>query len=129
MGKRTMTILDLFTGWRNTADFESGHVIFSESDSAEDLYVVLAGEVELTLHGKSLGREQAGGIIGEMAFIDDARLNATATAVGAVKLARMSREEFSDLIRTNAEFSLHALAEMAQRLRSVDRYISNQLEL
>ena len=123
-----MTILDLFTGWRNTADFESGRVIFSESDSAKDIYIVLAGEVELTLHGKSLGRETAGGIIGEMAFIDDARLNATATAVGNVTLARMSREEFSDLIRTNAEFSLHALAEMARRLRSVDRYISNQLE-
>lgn len=123
-----MTILDLFTGWRNTVDFESGHVIFSESDSAEDLFVVLQGEVELTLHGKSLGRETAGGIIGEMAFIDDAILNATATAVGTVTLARVSREEFSDLIRTNAEFSLHALAEMARRLRSVDRFISSQLE-
>ena len=128
MGKPTMTILDLFTGWRNTVDFDSGPVIFSESDSAEDLFVVLQGEVELTLNGKSLGRETAGGIIGEMAFIDDAMLNATATAVGTVKLARVSREEFSDLIRTNAEFSLHALAEMARRLRAVDRYISSQLE-
>lgn len=123
-----MTILDLFTGWRNTIDFESGQVIFTESDSAEDLYVVLKGEVELTLYGKSLGRETAGGIIGEMAFIDDAMLNATATAVGTVELARVNRQEFSDLIRTNAEFSLHALAEMARRLRSVDRYISSQLE-
>ena len=123
-----MTILDLFTGWRNIADYASGHVIFSESDSAQDLFVVLQGEVELTLHGKSLGRETAGGIIGEMAFIDDAMLNATATAVSNVKLARVSREEFSDLIRTNAEFSLHALGEMARRLRAVDRYISNQLE-
>lgn len=123
-----MTILDLFTGWRNTADFASGSIIFSESDSAEDIYIVLEGDVELTLHGKSLGRETAGGIIGEMAFINEAKLNATATAVGNVKLARVSREQFSDLIRTNAEFSLHALAEMARRLRAVDRYISNQLE-
>ena len=123
-----MTILDLFTGWRNTAVFESGSIIFSESDSAEDIFIVLDGEVELTLHGKSLGRETAGGIIGEMAFIDEAKLNATATAVGTVKLARVNRDQFSDLIRTNAEFSLHALAEMARRLRAVDRYISNQLE-
>lgn len=123
-----MTTLDLFTGWRNTEEIESGHVIFSESDSAQDLFVVLQGEVELTLHGKSLGRETAGGIIGEMAFLDDAMLNATATAVSKVKLARVSREEFSELIRTNAEFSLHALAEMARRLRAVDRYISHQLE-
>lgn len=123
-----MTILDLFTGWRNTADYASGSIIFSESDSAEDIFIVLEGEVELTLHGISLGRETAGGIIGEMAFIDEAKLNATATAVGAVKLARVNRDQFSDLIRTNAEFSLHALAEMARRLRAVDRYISNQLE-
>ena len=123
-----MTILDLFTGWRNTADYASGSIIFSESDSAEDIFIVLEGEVELTLHGISLGRETAGGIIGEMAFIDDAMLNATATAVSNVKLARVSREEFSDLIRTNAEFSLHALGEMARRLRAVDRYISDQFE-
>ena len=123
-----MKFLDLFTGWRNTADFASGSIIFSESDSAEDIFIVLAGEVELTLHGKSLGRETAGGIIGEMAIIDSRTRNSTATAKTDVTLARLTKGQIRELVDMSSEFSFHAMATLANRLRAVDRYISDHIE-
>jgi CRP-like cAMP-binding protein len=92
------------------------------------MYVVLEGEVELTVQGTSLGVEGEGGIIGEMAVIDSATRSATATALSKVRLARLDREEFRKLVKKNPKFSLHAMAALANRLRAVDRFISTQSE-
>lgn len=122
-----MEFLKLFEHWQNVESFSAGDVIFSEEDPADALYIILSGDVELALHGSSLGVESTGSIIGEMAIIPSESRNETATALGGVRLARVEREEFDALIRQDAEFSLHAMAELARRLRAVDRYISNHL--
>ena len=62
-----------------------------------------------------------------MAMIRSATRNATATAVTEVTLARLDREAFRDLIDESSEFSFHAMAELARRLRDVDRYISERI--
>jgi len=121
-----MKFLEMFRDWENTEEYDARTVIFSERDPADVMYVIISGEVELTLHGEPLGAEREGGIIGEMAMIDSATRNATATALSKVKLARLDRDEFKALIADNTEFSLHVMAVLANRLRAVDQYISTQ---
>jgi len=121
-----MRFLEMFRDWENTEEYDARTVIFSERDPADVMYVVLSGEVELTLHGEPLGAEGEGGIIGEMAMINSATRSATATTLGKVKLARLGRDEFKALIADNTEFSLHVMAVLANRLRAVDQYISTQ---
>jgi len=121
-----MRFLDMFRDWENTEEYDAQTVIFSERDPADVMYVILSGEIELTLHGESLGAEEEGGIIGEMAIITSATRSATATTLSKVKLARLDRDEFKALIADNTEFSLHVMAVLANRLRAVDQYISTQ---
>ena len=116
----------MFRDWENTEEYDARTVIYAERDPADVMYVILSGEVELTLHGEPLGAEREGGIIGEMAMINSATRNATATTLGKVKLARLDRDEFQALIAGNTEFSLHVMAVLANRLRAVDQYISTQ---
>lgn len=123
-----MNVLDMFHKWGDVEEHDAGAVIFSERDPSDLIYVILSGEVELTLQGQSLGREGKGGIIGEMAIIESATRNATATALSGVKLARLDREKFRELISGNAEFSLNAMAVLANRLRAVDNFIITQLD-
>ena len=123
-----MTYLDLFNGWENTEEFAARSLIYSEKESADVMYVILSGEVELTFHGIALGSERAGGIIGEMAMINSANRNCTATALSDVRLACLDREQFRELLDQSSEFSFHAMATLAHRLRAVDRFISTQLE-
>ena len=123
-----MKFLKQFRNWQDVEEYPAQSVIFSERDPADMLYVILAGEVELSLHGKSLGKEVEGGIIGEMAMINSATRNATATAVSAVKLARLDRDQFRDMIGKSSKFSLHAMTVLANRLRAVDQYISTELD-
>ena len=121
-----MRFLEMFRDWENTEEYDARTVIFSERDPADVMYVIISGEVELTLHGESLGDEREGGIIGEMAIIDSATRSATATALSKVKLARLDRDQFKALFADNTEFSLHVMAVLANRLRAVDQYISTQ---
>ena len=123
-----MNIRKLFRDWDSVEEFEAGAVIFSEREPAEVMYVILAGEVELSVQGTSLGTEGQGGIIGEMAVIGVGSRSASATALSNVRLARLDREQFRDLVKKNSTFSLHAMTAFANRLRAVDRFISTRLE-
>ena len=121
-----MRFLEMFRDWENTEEYDAQTVIFAERDPADVMYVILSGEIELTLHGEPLGTEREGGIIGEMAMINSATRSATATALSKVKLARLDHDQFKALIADNSEFSLHVMAVLANRLRAVDQYISTQ---
>jgi len=121
-----MEFLEMFRDWEDTEEYDARTVIFSERDPADVMYVILSGDIELTLHGEPLGAEGKGGIIGEMAMINSATRSATATTLSKVKLARLDRDEFKALIAGNTEFSLHVMAVLANRLRAVDHYISMQ---
>ena len=47
-----MSFLSLFRDWEDVEEYHAGTVIFSEQDPADVMYVIMAGEIELTLHGK-----------------------------------------------------------------------------
>jgi len=121
-----MNLLDLFRDWEDVVQFKARTVIFSEQDEADVMYIVLSGEVELTLHGEPLGAEGEGGIVGEMAMINSARRSATATTLSKVKLARLNRDQFRAFVSGNTDFSFHVMAVLANRLRAVDKYITTQ---
>lgn len=123
-----MKFLKQFRNWQDVEEYPAQSIIFAEGDPADMLYVILSGEVELSLHGKSLGTEVEGGIIGEMAMINAATRNATATAVSSVKLARLDRDQFRDMIGKSSKFSLHAMTVLANRLRAVDQYIISEID-
>jgi len=121
-----MKFLEAFKDWDDLVEFRAGTVLFTEKDVADVMYVVLEGEVEVTLHGEPLGLEGPGGIIGEMAMINATTRSASATALNKVKLARLDRDQFRTLVGENAEFALHVMSVLANRLRAINEYITTQ---
>jgi len=47
-----MSIVDLFRRWDAVEEYEAGVVVFEQRDPADAIYVILSGEVELSLHGR-----------------------------------------------------------------------------
>jgi CRP/FNR family cyclic AMP-dependent transcriptional regulator len=126
-----MKFFELFQNWENLEEHNAQSVIFSAGETSEVLYFILSGEIELTLNGESLGIEHKGGVIGEMAMIPSATQSATATALGAVRLARIDHDQLKKMASASTEFSLHVMSVLANRLKAVDQYISthfNQTE-
>lgn len=123
-----MEFLKKFHNWKDVADHPADSVIYLEGAPAESLYVVLSGEVQLSLHGKALEVEKPGGIIGEMALFESATRSATATALTNVKLARLDRNQLAGFMNESSEFALQVMTVLANRLRAVNEYISTNLE-
>ncbi len=120
-----MNILELFNDWEDVVKCKSGTVLFAERTPADYMYVVLDGEIELSLHNEPLGVEMDGGIIGEMAMIVDSTRSATATALVKTKLARVNREQFRELVASNADFALHVMSILANRLRAINEQVTS----
>jgi CRP-like cAMP-binding protein len=119
-----MNVLELFQDWQEVREFDASATVFREQEPAGALYVVLSGEIELSVQGNRLSAESAGGIIGEMTMIEGAVHSSTATAVVPSRLALLNLDQFGTLVHENPGFSMHAMALLANRLRAVDQFIA-----
>lgn len=123
-----MAYLDLFENWVDTVKFEARSVIYSADEPADHLYVILSGKVDLSYHGESMGIEERGGLIGEMAVLDTGVRGATATALTTVRAARLTQAQFRRCVEQNAGFAMQAMATLANRLRAADQFIRKKTE-
>lgn len=122
-----MKALNIFKDWQDVLEYHAGDLIFAEQDPADALYFILSGEVELQLHGEPLGVESVGAMIGETAMIGSQSRSGTATARNEVRLARLDIGQLRELMRKDANFALHVMSGLANRLRAVDAFISTHI--
>lgn len=104
--------------------FSAGKQIFVENEKAGGffskgarIYLLLEGDVALTLKGKPLELVLPGEIFGEMAAIADIPRSATATARKSCKVLSLDEKQFQNSLQQMPEFALMLMSVMAQRLR------------
>jgi len=111
------TTVDLF---RNTSDdtlYEAGQLIFEEGQPGNVMYAIIEGEVEISVKGQPIDLVGPGGIIGEMALVDDSPRSGTARAKTQAKLVPISQKRFTFLVQQTPYFSIQVMTIMAERLR------------
>jgi CRP-like cAMP-binding protein len=111
--------LDIFATEENPRACEAGEVIFRTYDMGFEMYVVLEGQVELTIGPKVLEVLGPGEPFGEMALIDQAPRVATATAKTPCKLAVIPEKRFLFMVQQTPHFALQIMKVMADRLRTM----------
>jgi CRP-like cAMP-binding protein len=115
-----MVTIDLFKNEQDTSSVPAGATIFSEGSAGNTMFVVVEGEVELTVKGQLVERLWPGGVLGEMALIDNTPRSATATAVTACKLAEINERRFRFLVQQTPNFALQLMRVITDRLRRMD---------
>lgn len=100
--------------------FDAGATVFAVEDAADCMYVVVYGVVEIRLDGIVLERVKPGGIIGEMALIDDLPRSATAVAMEEARLSVVDKKRFLFLVQNHPYFALQVMQVLANRLRRMD---------
>ncbi len=115
---RDMTELDLFevAAGALLRRFDTGDTLMTEGTPGGTAFVILSGEVAITLEGKELTRRGAGDCLGELALIDSGTRSATVVARSSVKAVSVSRNEFLKLLDRRS-FVQSLLTAMASKLR------------
>ncbi len=105
--------------------FSAGEIIFSEGDEANEVYVIVEGKVEFLYKGEPVGMDEEGGIVGEMALINETVRSATAIAKTDCTLDTIDREQFLSLIQQSPGFALHVMRVMADRIRLINELLTS----
>jgi len=107
--------------------FEAGRTVFKEGDPGDTVYVVLDGKVDLRVNGRLVETVGPGGVLGEMALIEQAPRIATATARTDCDLQPISEGRFMSMIQQTPHFALQIMKVIASRLRRMNaRLITNK---
>lgn len=114
-------LIDLIEVFKDSDDllrFPAGTVILQEGREGDCMYVVMKGELSISLKDRELGKALPGEIIGEMALINSDIRSATVTAATDCELAPIDRPSFASLLRHVPDFSLYVMNVLANRLQT-----------
>ncbi|WP_116102930.1 Crp/Fnr family transcriptional regulator [Amycolatopsis thermalba] len=112
-----------------TVEFPRGHVIFSEGEPGDKLYIILSGKVKI-------GRKSADGrenllwiagpsdMFGELSIFDPGPRTSTATTVTEVRAVSMDRPSLRKWIANRPEIAEQLLRVIARRLRRTNNMVA-----
>jgi F420-non-reducing hydrogenase small subunit len=127
-----ITIRELADLWdieQESTWFEPGQSIYDQGDTADAMYIVLNGSVEL---GPGAGPERyvlfrlnPGDFFGESEIIAGLPRTASATAVERSEVIRVDRDEFSERIKERPDLALFILQALSVRLQNLGAVLAN----
>ena len=97
--------------------FSAGETVFLEGEPGDVLYIVLEGEVMISVGGKPIDTVKAGSVFGEMALVSGRPRVATAVAAAPTVLMPLERDTFLDKVQNDPEVALHTVQILIIRLR------------
>ena len=112
-----MDLLEVFKDSEDLVEFPAGSVIIAEGNKGSHMYVVMRGEVSISLKDKIITTASPGEIVGEMALIDSDIRSATVTSKTDCQLAVIDQSSFDSLLRHVPDFTLHVMNVLAGRLK------------
>jgi CRP-like cAMP-binding protein len=120
-----------------SAEFRAGQCIMRHGETSQDLWILLEGKCEVIKPRADvpepaselvLAVVEPYAIFGEMSFFHKAPHSASVRAKTPVKLLRITRGDYDELIRDGAwgayKLALNAVASMAERLRRMDEWVA-----
>ncbi len=111
----------------------TGETIFAQGDVGHCLYLVLAGTVRISVHGRE-GRQEtlvligANDFFGEMALIDKSPRSATATAADSCLLAALDEAGFAEVMKVApGTLSMNFVRAVVGRLRRANSHFVEEM--
>jgi CRP-like cAMP-binding protein len=101
------------------ARYPPGKVILAPEMNPDALFVILEGSVSIVRDGAELHIAKENDVLGAWALFDPEPMAITAKAVTDVRLLRIGRDEFYDLLSDNSEITASIFAQLVRRFRQL----------
>ncbi len=92
--------------------------LFEQGDYGDAMYIIIEGRVRVHSGGRTLTILEKGGVFGEMAALDPEPRSASVTALADLRLLRLERVPFSQLITSRVEVTTGIIHILCQTLRA-----------
>jgi CRP-like cAMP-binding protein len=115
-----MAGINIFKHDKNVHYFSAGETIFQQGNTADLMYIVQEGSVDIVVNGQVLETAGEGSVLGEMAVVDDSPRSATAVAKTDCKLVPLDEKSFLDHVHRTPFFALQVMRILTHRLRKMN---------
>ena len=105
----------------DTVGFGAGETLVKEGEAGQEFFVVLSGEVSVSVGGDEVAVLKEGEWFGELAIIDPAPRDATVTTLSPCELLVIDGRRFLPLLEEVPALAHKILVGLARRLREADR--------
>lgn len=111
-------------------NFRPRQVLFSAGDPAERVYLILKGRIKIyqvAENGKEIILDVVGkgGVVGDMAIVEDGERTACAAAIDETVAVSITWEDFSHLLQQSPKLGFAMMELMARRLAGMQRTFMN----
>ncbi len=104
--------------------YQQGDIIFQEGEAGDAMYIIWSGRVAVVKGDFAapivLGYRGPGEAIGEMALLEDRPRSASVVALEDMRLLRIKRKDFEQLLQRNPAVGMGILGTLSARLRAAD---------
>jgi protein phosphatase len=104
-----------------------GTVVFQQGEVGQDLFLVVQGQLEVTVDGQKVTTIGPGGHFGEIALVSGQPRSATVVAKEPTRLFRLTRDDFFDLSQRDQAVAVKMLWSFSQTLSSRVTDLSRQV--
>ena len=101
-----------------------GQYLFRKGEPAQAMYVVKSGELQIGEGNIIYETVKPGGIVGEMALVDDMPRSASVMAVGACEVVAIDQRRFLFMIQQTPFFAIRVMRVLARRLRVMNERLT-----
>lgn len=96
-----------------------GQVILEPAKPVEVLYIILDGSVDLIRNGDTIASATQNEVIGAWGLFDEDPMHVTVKARDDVRLLRIDRDDFYDLLSDNIEIAAAIFSTLVKRFRKL----------
>ena len=111
--------------------YEEGQLMFSAGDPPDSAYIVMEGEVDITVPTPKgpllVNTLKRNDVIGEIGIFGDVPRTANVTAITRLETLKISKELFFNVIRENPDAALELIRILAARLANTTAQLSRTI--
>jgi CRP-like cAMP-binding protein len=115
---------------KRTEDLEvpEGKILTREGETAQEFFVIIDGEVDVTKGGTRLRTLGEGDFFGEIGLFEDVPRTATVTAITPLRFFVLTRQSFWGMIDSMPQVERKILRALARRLMAQDPTVASTAE-
>ena len=110
--------LEFVASRTDEVDLPAGRQLIRQGESGDTFYVLLEGESDVEIDGKSRATLRPGDFFGEISMLDRGPATATVVTRTPSRLMVMSHAQFRDAVIANEPLLMNVMAAMGERLRA-----------
>jgi CRP/FNR family cyclic AMP-dependent transcriptional regulator len=97
-------------------EVEAGRELTREGETGQEFFVIVEGEIEVTIKGKRRASRGEGDFVGEIALLENIPRTATVSAKTPLRLFVLTRQDFRKLVDENRSVEQKVMRALARRV-------------